>query len=190
MILKQQWIILTKMKKQIKWVLKEKQILFKIKEISKKIKQAYKDEPLLLLIVLKGGLNYGVHLFENLSQNVYIEFIRSSSYVNNKKISKPKLVFIDNASNFDFYKNKHVLIVEDIIDTGETVIEISKKLKNTKYKSLAVTALFGSESRKKSNLKEYFVFDKKPEGFLVGFGLDDNELLRNIPNIGIIKNNK
>ncbi len=163
----------------------EQEILSKIKEISEKLNVEYNDEDEVVVIsVSKGGNNLTYDLIKKLNFDLSLDFISADSYYKEKKLSSPKVNF-DSKINLE---NKRIIIIDDYVDTGETMIKITNLIKTKKVKDILVIGLFGNPNRINNNdVKEIFGWDEHINGFLVGYGLDYDEKYRNIPYVAIIK---
>ncbi len=163
----------------------EKEILNKINDISMKLNSEYNDnDDVVIISVSKGGNNFTYDLIKKLKFDLSMEFISSDSYYKDKKVSNPKINFNPNIK----LENKRIIIVDDYIDSGETMFEIAKLIHTENVKDILVLGLFGNPKRKKAeNIKEMFGWEEEIRGFLVGYGLDYDEKYRNIPYVAIIK---
>ncbi len=163
----------------------EEQIVERIIEIGNELNLIYDDEDDVLIIsVSKGGNNFTYDLIKKIKFDIKMEFISSDSYYKKEKVSKPKINFSPNVD----IKNKRIIIIDDYIDSGETMIEITNKIRESKPKDILVLGLFGNPKRQKSiNTIEMFGWEEEIRGFLVGYGLDYDEKYRNIPYVAIIK---
>ena len=156
----------------------------KIQKLSKQINNDYKNEEIIIVCLLKGGFIFTSDLVRNLHDNVKIEFIMTSSY-GNQQISSG-IVRIDLDLKCDI-QGKNVIIVDDIVDTGNTIFEIFDIMKGRFPKSLKVCCLLNKEERREKNvIIDYYVF-KCPDKFVVGYGMDYAGKYRNLPYIGYIE---
>lgn len=164
------------------------EIVQKTIEVANKLNDRFKNEKeeVVLLLVLKGSLPYALELMKHLNFDVSIDFITSSSYFLNKKISDPKIKYEPTFS----IENKKVIIIEDLIDSGHTIKKLCKEIIKFKPSSITITAIYGKPSRIKTNNYEIFCWEEDPKEFLIGFGLDYDEKYRNLPYIAIIKGKK
>ena len=161
----------------------EKEIKKSIEKISKDLNERFKNkEEIIIIIVLKGGLYFALDLTKKLTTNLSIDFISSNSYYLNSKINEPVISY----SPTICIKDKDVLVIDDFIDSGETINKITNVLEVYKPRSISIAAVIGKPTRKKTKFAEYFCWEEEPEGFLLGYGLDYDEKFRNIPFIGII----
>jgi hypoxanthine phosphoribosyltransferase len=173
------------MKNDVKEVLySEEELGLKIKEMGEKISIDYKDKELILIGVLKGSVMFMSDLMKKISIPCSMDFMAVSSYGNSTTTSGVVRILKD----LDFeIEGKHVLIIEDIIDSGITLKYLMEYLRGRKPQSLEIACLLNKPERRKVELEvQYLGFDV-PDYFLVGFGLDYAEKYRNLPYIGILK---
>lgn len=167
-----------------------KEVIFSAEEIKNKIielaqwvNENYKtSENLVIVGLLKGSLPFLAELIKYINIDHVIDFIVASSYFGKTKSSGNIKIVMD--LNFDIYQ-KDVLIVEDIIDSGITLDRIKRNLLERKPKSLKIMTLLDKPYKRKVDLNADIFGFQAPDEFLVGFGLDVKEKLRNLPYIGI-----
>lgn len=161
-------------------VLKKSEINNMVAQVARRISSDYQDHELILIGVLKGAFVFLSDLMLNLSIPVQVDFIRVASYGSDTsssgRINLTKAVEID-------LKNKDVLVVEDIVDTGLTLSYIIDYLKSFKPKTVKVCTLLDKRQRRQANVKIDYACHIVTEGFLVGYGLDYDEDYRNLPEI-------
>ena len=163
------------------------EIASKIKALAQDINRDYKDKNPLLISILKGSFIFMADLIRQLEFPLEVEFVRFSSYGKGTK-SSGKIEVIQGL--IGDIKNRHVLIVEDIIDTGLTVKFITNMLKEKNAASVKVCALSSKPSQHNASVDiDYLGFDI-PDKFIVGYGLDFNQKFRNLPDICILEENK
>jgi hypoxanthine phosphoribosyltransferase len=162
----------------------EAELKTKIKELGKQISIDYENKEIILVGVLKGSVPFMADLLREISIPCSMDFMAVSSYGNSTKTSGVVRILKD----LDFQiENKNVLIVEDIIDSGITLRYLVDYLKGRKPASINIACLLDKPDRRKVDIKiGYFGF-KVPDYFLVGYGLDYAELYRNLPYVGILK---
>lgn len=176
---------MTTEKKYIDRILKsEKQINKAVKNVAKRINEKFVNEDeIVFVFVLKGAIMFGTQLLKHINIDSSISFITSKSYHLDKKVSKPKVEF-----RYDInIKNKNVIIVDDLVDTGETAVNLINIFKKESPKTISVAAIFGKPKRLDLNCDEFYCWEEDPKGFLIGYGLDYDEKFRNLPYIAIIK---
>lgn len=165
-------------------VLKKDVISMKVAEVARRISADYKDSELVLVGILKGAFVFMSDLMRCLTIPVEIDFICASSYGSDTsssgKINLTKELGID-------IKNKNVLVVEDIVDTGITLAHLIIYLKSFGPKSLKICAMLDKRERRKVDIKTDYSCHVVESGFLVGYGLDYAEKYRNLPEIYQLK---
>jgi hypoxanthine phosphoribosyltransferase len=173
------------MKDDIKEVLfSEQQLKEKIKEIGKKISEDYEGKELMLVGILKGSVPFMADLLKEVTIPCTMDFMAVSSYGNSTKTSGVVRILKD----LDFeIEGKHVLIVEDIIDSGVTLSYLIEYLKGRGAESIEIACLLSKPERRKVTIKVKYTGYIVPDYFLVGYGLDYAEKYRNLPYVGILK---
>ncbi|WP_315122350.1 hypoxanthine phosphoribosyltransferase [uncultured Clostridium sp.] len=176
---------MNKMKDDIKEILlDEEQIRSKIKEIGKQISKDYSGKDLLLIGVLKGSVPFMADLIKEIDIPCSIDFMAVSSYGNSSTTSGVVRILKD----LDFeIEGKDVLIVEDIIDTGTTLRYLVDYLKGRKPASIEVASLLNKPERRMVEINARYMGFEVPDEFLVGYGLDYAEKYRNLPYVGVLK---
>jgi hypoxanthine phosphoribosyltransferase len=165
-------------------MLSEEEIKSKVKELGKRIEADYKGEEVIVVGILNGAFIFIADLIRNIDLDVRMDFMRVSSYGNSTISSNTVKIIKD--LDVDI-KGKHVLIVEDIIDTGITLTNLVKALKTREPKSLKLCTLIDKPERRKSDIKVDYVGFTIEDKFIVGYGLDFAEQYRNLPYIAILK---
>lgn len=165
-------------------VLKKDAIQKIVADVARRISTDYQDKELVLLGVLKGSFIFLSDLMRQLSIQAKVDFIGASSYgsgtSSSEKITITKDIDID-------IRNKDVLIVEDIIDTGITLAYIIEHLKSFGPKSVKICAFLDKKERRKRAVSIDYTGYGVAAGFLVGYGLDFDEQYRNLPDIYHLK---
>lgn len=167
-----------------KVLISEEELDKRIKELGRQLSTEYADKKPIMLCLLKGSVSFFSHLCENMNIPLEYEFLRASSYSGTQTTGEVKLTNIPNIS----IENRHVLIVEDIIDTGITLTAVKKVLGEMNPASLKIITMLDKPSRRviKEMQPEYVGFTI-PDEFVVGFGLDYDEEYRNLPYVGVVK---
>ncbi|MDI6688992.1 MAG: hypoxanthine phosphoribosyltransferase [Actinomycetota bacterium] len=162
----------------------EEDIKKKVRELGEKISQDYKGKDLLLISVLRGGVVFLADLIRHISISVSVDFMAISSYGSTTESLGVVKLLKDLEESID---KKHVLVVEDIIDTGLTLNYLLRNLQSRHPASLKVCALLDKSVRRIVDIPiDYKGFDV-PDVFVVGYGLDYEQKYRNLPFIGILK---
>lgn len=156
----------------------------RIKELGAQISEDYEGKELTVICILKGSLYYASELTKNISVPVFMEFMRCQSYGSGTVSSGDVKVTVDTCSDI---KGKHVLVVEDIIDSGNTLSRLVKLLKEREPASLALTTLLDKPERRETAVDVDYIGFTIPDAFVVGYGLDYDEKYRNLPYIGVVE---
>lgn len=165
-------------------IIGQEQIQAKVQEIGKAISQDYLGRNLLLVGVLKGVLFFFADLLRAISIPVEMDFIAVSSYSSETRDQG----YVRLVKDLDIpIHQRHVLFVEDVIDTGLTLNYILQNLRSRQPASLEVCAMFNKPEHRLIDIPlRYKGFDL-PDKFVVGYGLDLKEKFRNLPFIGLLK---
>ncbi len=162
----------------------EADIKVRVREIAEKINLEYGKQEITVICTLKGSIIYFADLIRHLKMPVVCEFLGLSSYGNHTASSGEVKVTHDLSEPL---LGKHVLVVEDIVDTGLTLSYMLSNLRMRKPASLKTTAfLFKPEALKVSDLKIDYIGFEIPNKFVVGYGLDYAEKYRGLPYIGVL----
>ncbi len=168
-----------------KILIDEESLSLKIKQLAKTLNEHYADkDELILICILKGSVMFMAELAKHLNIETKMEFMSVSSYEDNTYSSGNVKILMD--LDIDI-KDREVLIVEDIIDTGFTLKKIKETLLRREPKDLKIITLLDKPERREVDIKPDFTGFKIPNEFVVGFGLDYDQLYRNLPYIGILK---
>ena len=163
----------------IKTLINEKTIQKRIKQLAKEIENDYKDKDLTFICILKGSIYFFTDLTKRIKNNINVEFMRVSSYGSGTESTGEIQLKLDLNNSIE---GKHVIIVEDIIDSGRTLSYLIKYLKIKKPASVKLCTLLNKPERRvvKDVNVDYIGFTI-PDYFVVGYGLDLDEKYRNIP---------
>lgn len=165
-------------------LLTEEQIASKIKELGNSISEDYKGKELLVVGVLKGSVVFVSDLIRNISIPCKIDFMSVSSYGNSSQTSGVVRILKDLDHGIE---GKHVIIAEDIIDSGITLDYLVDFLKARKASSIEIVTLLSKPARRKVDIDVKYTGFEVPDEFLVGYGLDYADMYRNLPFVGILK---
>ena len=170
--------------KKIKILIEEKELNDRVKELAKIIENDYNGEEIICICILKGSLYFTADLTKYIKNNkLEIDFMRISSYGDelissgNIKITKDLETDI---------KDKNVLIIEDIIDTGNTLYALKELLGKRNPKSLKICTLLDKKARRIKNITPDYIGFEIEDKFVVGYGLDFKDCFRNLPFIGYV----
>lgn len=163
--------------------LSDETIQNRVKELARQIQDDYFDKNPLFICVLRGGFIFTSDLVKNIEIPMAVDFMAVSSYGSSTKSSGVVRILKD--LDIDI-KGKHVLLVEDVIDTGLTVQYLLRNLKSREPASLEICSLLVKEG---SNLviKAKYTGFNIPRKFVIGYGLDLNEKYRNLRGIHLLK---
>ncbi|RTE02545.1 hypoxanthine phosphoribosyltransferase [Paenibacillus whitsoniae] len=162
----------------------EGQIQDKIKELGEKLSADYEGKNPLVICVLKGAFIFMADLVKQIRVPLEIDFMAVSSYGQSTKSSGVVKIIKD----LDVpVEGRHILIVEDIIDSGLTLSYLIDVLERRNAKTISVVALFNKPARRTVELEPDYEGYELPDEFVVGYGLDYAEKYRNLPFIGILK---
>ncbi|MCE5196890.1 MAG: hypoxanthine phosphoribosyltransferase [Negativicutes bacterium] len=157
----------------------------KVEEIGKQVSDFYApDDELVVVGVLNGSFCFMADLVRKIKQPVTVEFFGCSSYGKSTETSGNLKITKDLDHDIN---GKNVLIVEDIIDTGLTLLRMKALLSKRNPKSLRVAVLLDKPNRRKVEVKGDFTGFEIEDYFVVGYGLDYADKYRNLPYIGILK---
>ena len=160
------------------------QLREEIGRIGERISADYQGKDLLLVGVLKGAIMFMVDLARAIDLPVTIDFMAVASYGASTKTSGIVRILKDLDNSIE---GKHVLVVEDIIDSGLTLNYTLETLRARNPASLRVCALLNKKERRQVDVPvDYLCFDI-PDEFVVGYGLDFNQVYRNLPFIGVLR---
>lgn len=155
------------------------------KQLGTQISEDYEGRELLLVCILKGGVIFLSDLTRALTVPHAIDFMAISSYGGTRTESSGVVRIIMDLNTS--IENRDVLIVEDIIDTGRTLQYITENLQTRDPASLRICTLLNKPDRREVEIKLDYVGFDIPNEFVVGYGLDYGELYRNLPYIGVLK---
>lgn len=173
------------MRKDVKKILfDEKQLSEKVEELGSKISEDYKGKDLLVVGVLKGSVLFASDLIKNITIPCEIDFMAVSSYGNSTETSGVVRILKDLDHSIE---GKHVLLVEDIVDSGVTLNYLLKYLKARRAESIEIVSLLNKPERRTADLEVKYIGFEVPNEFIVGYGIDYAEKYRNLPYIAILK---
>jgi len=165
-------------------LISEEAIAQKVADIAAQITKDYEGKPLLVIGVLKGANVFVSDLIRKIQIPMILDFMSISSYGASTESSGAVKILKDLDEDI---KGMHVLVVEDIIDTGLTLSYLSKNLESRGALSISLCTLLDKPERRKVHIDvKYKGFDI-PDEFVVGYGIDFAEKYRNLPFVGILK---
>ena len=167
--------------KKINVHLTEEQIEQRVRELGAEISKVYGDEPVCLICILKGSVFFTCELAKYITVPVTMDFMRVSSY--GEGMDSTGTISIDQDLNMSI-EGRHVLVVEDIVDSGRTLALLSNILKKRDPASLRLCSLLDKPSRRVTPVSIDYLGFEIEDYFVVGFGLDYAQKYRNLPYIG------
>lgn len=166
-------------------LISEAEIEAKSKELGEALTEYYKENEreLVLVALLKGSVPFLAKLVKYIDLDIQYDFMDVSSYVGTESTRDIKILKDLDRS----IKGVDILLVEDIVDTGHTIEAVIKMLMNKGAHSVKVVTLLDKPSRREANVKAEFIGFEIEDKFVIGFGLDFNERYRQLPYVGILK---
>jgi len=162
----------------------EKDIKKRVKKLGAELAAAYGDEEITVISIINGAILFTADLLREIPNPIRLDCIRISSYRNDTKSQgQPKLL---QSLTLDV-ANRHVLLIDDILDTGKTFSAVAAMLRKLNPASLRTCVLLDKRGRREVDFEADFVGFQIPDKFVVGYGLDFAERYRNLPCIGVLK---
>ena len=172
------------MAEHIRVLLSEEEVDKRIQEIGAQISKDYAGKQVHLVCVLKGGCPFMCELAKRITVPVSYDFMAVSSYGSDTKSSGVVKIVKDLDESL---KDKDVIVVEDIIDSGRTLSYLMEMLRDRGPKSLRLCTLLDKPERRVIEVNVDYTGFAIPDEFVVGYGLDYDQKYRNLPYIGIVK---
>jgi hypoxanthine phosphoribosyltransferase len=162
-------------------LISSERIARRVQEMGREISEVYADidTPLVLVVILKGATVFAADLLRSLSIPAELEFISAASYGSGTSPGKLRLAHMVEGP----LVGRHVLLIEDIVDSGRTVSAIAKHIRRLKPASLRLAALLDRPARREVEVKIDFTGFVIPDRFVIGYGLDYAGLYRELPGI-------
>ena len=172
------------MAEKIKVLITEEEVDARIRELGEKISKEYEGKQIHLICVLKGGVFFMCELAKRITVPVSMDFMCVGSYGDGTKSSGVVRLAKDLDESIE---NKEVLIVEDIIDCGNTLYYLMDVLRQRKPASLRLCTLLDKPDRRVKDVHVDWTGFEIPDEFVVGYGLDYAQKYRNLPYIGVVE---
>lgn len=171
-------------KDKIKVLIEKEKLEKRIEEIATEIQKDYLGEDILVICILKGSLYFTVDLTKKINNyKLEIDFMRISSYGDELTSSGKINIIKDLETDIN---GRNVLVVEDIIDTGNTLYYLKDILEKRNPRSLKICTLLDKKSRRIKNVVPEYIGFEIEDKFVVGYGLDYKDCFRNLPFIGYV----
>ncbi len=171
------------MSEKISVLISEQDVDARIAEVAKKISEDYQGKTLHLICVLKGSVFFVCELAKRITVPVTLDFMSVSSYGDKTKSSGVVKIVKDLDEPL---QGKHVMVVEDIIDSGRTLSYLLKILQERHPESLSLCTLLDKPERREREVPVDYTCFEIPDEFVVGYGLDYAQRYRNLPYVGVI----
>jgi hypoxanthine phosphoribosyltransferase len=162
----------------VRTIVSQEAIQEKVQKLGRRISSDYRDKNPVLVTILKGGVIFLADLIRHISIPVQLDFMALSSYGGSTESSGVVRILQDLSTNIS---GRHVIVIEDIVDTGLTLNYILENLKTRHPASLKVCALLDKRRRHRLSIAVDYLGFVIPDVFVVGYGLDLGEHHRNIP---------
>ena len=172
------------MAEKIKVLISEEEVDARIRELGEKISKEYEGKQIHLICVLKGGVFFMCELAKRITVPVSMDFMCVGSYGDGTKSSGVVRLAKDLDESIE---NKEVLIVEDIIDSGNTLYYLMDVLRQRKPASLRLCTLLDKPDRRVKDVHVDWTGFEIPDEFVVGYGLDYAQKYRNLQYIGVVE---
>ena len=171
------------MAESVSVLLTEQEVDKRIQELGEQISKDYEGKQVHLICILKGGSMFLCELAKRITLPVSLDFMSVSSY--GKDMMSSGVVKIVKDLD-DPIKDKHVIVVEDIVDSGRTLSYLLEMLGKREPASIAICTLLDKPERRVTDVKVDYTGFQIPDEFVVGYGLDYDQRYRNLPYIGIV----
>ena len=167
-------------------LLGEEEVQARVRELGKQISDDYRDctEDVILLCLLRGASLFFADLARAMDIPIQFEFMGTSSYGNERKTSGIVRITKDLDTSI---ADKHVIVAEDIMDSGLTLSHLRRLLESRNPKSFRICALLDKPSRREADITPDYRGFVIPDEFVVGYGLDYKGFYRNLPYVGVLK---
>lgn len=172
------------MAEKIRVLLSEEEVDAKIKQIGEQISRDYAEKEVHLVCVLKGGSFFMCELAKRITVPVSLDFMSVSSYGSETKSSGVVKIVKDLDEPL---KDKNVLVVEDIVDSGRTLSYLLEMLKDRGPAEVKLCTLLDKPDRRVVDVQVDYTGFQIPDEFVVGYGLDYDQKYRNLPYIGVVE---
>jgi len=164
-------------------LISQDEITQRCKELGEEISRDYKYTVPIIVGLLKGSVPFMAELIKYITIDVELEFMAVSSYSGTESMGDVRILKDLDRS----IKDRDVLVVEDIVDTGNTLLKVKDLLYSKGASSVEVVSLLDKPSRRTVEIEAKYVGFTIPNEFVIGFGLDFNQKYRNLPFVGILK---
>lgn len=161
----------------------EEQLAERNRELGEEISNFYGGEEVTVVAIINGALFFTADILRKIRTPIRLDCTRISSYRNETVSREPEILYTITLE----VENRHVLIIDDILDTGKTLSKITEMFHKLSPQSVRTCVLLEKEGRREVPFVADFVGFRIPDKFVVGYGLDFAERYRNLPCIGVLK---
>ena len=172
------------MEDNVRVLISEEQVNLRIKELAEQINKDYEGKSIHLICILKGSIFFSCDLAKRITLPLTFDFMSVSSY-GNETVSSGRVKIVKDLD--ESIQGQHVLIVEDIIDSGRTLAYLMDLLSTRAPESIEICTLLDKPDRRVTDVDVKYVGFEIPDKFVVGYGLDYQQLYRNLPYVGVIE---
>lgn len=165
-------------------LLTEEEIAVRIRELGKQITEDYEGKDIVAIGILKGSVLFMSDVVRRIDVPVEIDFMEVSSYGSGTTSSGVVRILKDLNVKIE---GKHILIIEDIIDTGYTLSYLLENFKTRQPRSIKICTLLDKPDRRKADVSADYTGFVIPDEFVIGYGLDYDQRYRNLPYIGVLE---
>lgn len=165
---------------EIKSLISKEEIQNKVEELGKIISKDYEGKEILMVVLLKGSFIFAADIARAVDGDVQLAFMKVTSYEGTNSTGEVRILKdLDEKVN-----GRHVLLVEDIVDTGQTLCRVIEVLKSRNPASLEICTFLDKPSRRIKHVDVKYIGIEIEDRFVIGYGLDYNQKYRNLPYIG------
>ena len=162
----------------------EEQLASRVNEIARQITQDYQGKEIVLISVLRGSFVFMADLCRRIDLPCTVDFMAVSSYGSGTSSTGQVQITKDLSSDI---AGKHIIVVEDILDSGKTLFYLREILQKRNPASIRIATLLNKPARREADIVPDYSCFEVPDEFVVGYGLDYAEKYRNLPYIGVLK---
>ncbi len=172
------------MAERVEVMISEQEVEARIQELADQISKDYEGKELHIICILKGSIFFTCELAKRISVPVTLDFMQVSSYGSDTKSSGVIKIVKDLDESV---LERDILVIEDIVDSGNTLSYLLEMLSNRKPSSLKLCTLLDKPERRRKHVDVDYTGFQIPDEFVVGYGLDYAQKYRNLPYVGVVK---
>ena len=166
-----------------KILITEDEIIVRCKELGAQISNDYKEAVPIVVSLLKGSVPFMAELIKRITIDIEVDFMDVSSYAGTESTGEIKIIKDLDGS----IKDRDIIVVEDIVDTGRTLKTVKELLLQKGAREVKIVSLLDKPSRRVCDIDVDYTGFVIPDEFVIGFGLDFNQKYRNLPFVGVLK---